>query len=83
MRDICEHICYLIWLIHSFIQSILLYNNYVIDVDSTEIGIVLTGEHVDAEAGGAVTVAVDGTGRIPLAVAPSPIANVHHTFKTK
>lgn len=53
--------------------------SYVIDVDAAKVGVVLTGQHVDAEAGRRVAVPVDGTGRRPLAVASRPVANVHHT----
>lgn len=55
----------------------------IIDVDAAEVGVVEPGQHVDAQAGGVVAVAVDGARRIALAIAAGPVADVHHTWKKK
>jgi hypothetical protein len=53
---------------------------HVVDVDTAEIRVVLSGQHVDAQTGRRVAVTVDCAGRTSLAVASRPVTHVHDTF---
>ena len=55
---------------------------HVVDVDTTEIRVVLPGQHVDAQTGRRVAVTVDGAGRTSFAIASRPVAHVHHACTT-
>ena len=57
-------------------------NTHVVDVDTTEIRVVLPGQHVDAQTGRRVAVTVDGAGRTSFAIASRPVAHVHHACTT-
>lgn len=58
-------------------------NTHVVDVDTTEIRVVLPGQHVDAQTGRRVAVTVDGAGRTSFAIASRPVAHVHHACTTQ